>query len=326
MKGPNFRSVKESNLKLGPKEQDQGQKLNRKESCNKRVLNKKKTGGIDSFFAKSDNENQVVKDERELIKLKNKEILRKARKEPEKDVSISWESKSSRSSKSIVKGGFNSYRELEDLLRTLEVEGAGAGIMIWEGFFNSVRKLIKEVQELKDKVIELSKAVSQEESKSEKEEKNLVNKMEFEMDKKLKRKEERIKAYKEEGTWLEEDQWKLLNDGQKALKRFSFSDRHQNMDPIQFNQLTFEEKESFILSKLQWRLKRRRELLDLKEKDEDRLQVEKALRDLEFFNGRYFDYRKKRWKKFRFNDWLLERTYYEKKSRSWNGSSDPYYL
>ena len=295
MKGPNFRSVKESNLKLGPKEQDQLQKLNRKESINKRPLNKKKTGGIDSFFAKSNVKSQIVKDEKELIRWKNKEILEKAKKEPENDVSISWESKSSYSlGENIIKGGLNSYKELEDLLRTLEVEGAGAGVRIWEGFFNSVRKLIKEVQELKNKVVELSKVVSQEEFKSEKEEKNLVNK-EVEMDKRIKQREERIKAYKEEGTWLEEDQWKLLNDGQKSLKRFRFSDKHQNMDPFQFNQLTFEEKEMFMLSKLSWRTRRRRELMELLKDETKQLQAELSLKDLDFFNGRYFNFYKKKW-------------------------------
>jgi len=324
MKGPNFRSVKESNVKLGPMVEDSQKNQARKESINKRSNKNKKTSGIDSFFVKSNNKIQSVKDERELIKKKNLELLEKFKKEPEKEVSISWE-KSSELSNSMNKGIISYGKELEEILRALETEGVGASIQIWEGFFDAVRKLLKEVQELKMKVNEISKSIS-EHSILEKEIEKAQDEIKVENDEKRKRKEERIKRYKEEGTWIEEDKWRNLNDAQKALKRFYFSDNHQNMNPYLFQQLSNEEKEEFILSKLQWRLKRRRELLDLKGKDENRLQVEKALKDLEYFNGRYFDYKRKRWKKVRFNDLGYERIDYEKKSRSWNGSSDPYYL
>jgi len=322
MKGPNFRSVKESSVKLGPNEQNQNGKSNRKKSLDKRPLEKKKVGGIDSFFASCINKTQTVKDEKETIRSKNREIFEKAMKEPEKDVSISWEDKSV---DSIFKGGSMGFKEIEEYLRILETEGVGAGIRIWEGFFDSVRKLIKEVQELKIKVMELSKVVSQVES-SEDIKKNLVEEVKFEEDKKAKQREERIKAYKEAGTWLEPNQWNLLNDGQKALKRFRFSDKHQNMNPIQFGQLNNEEKEYFILSKLQWRSVRRKELMELMNKEEEKYQAERSLKDLEYFNGRYFDYKRKRWKRIRLKELLHERIDYEKNSRSWNGSSDPYYL
>ena len=326
MKGPNFRSVKESDLKLGPKAEDLKKKQVRKESIGKRPPKKKKISGIDSFFVKPDSEDKSVKDEKERIRRKNLELLEKFKKEPEKEVSISWE-KSSELSYSLNKGVISYGKELEEILRTLEVEGAGAGIQIWEGFFDAVRKLLKEVQDLKEKVNNISKSISEHSGLEEQIEK-AQDEIKVEIDERMKMKEERIKHYKEEGTWLNEDEWRKLNDAQKALKRFHFSDKHQNMIPYQFKQLNSEEKEKFMLSKLQWRLKRRKELLKLKENEENKLQVEKALRDLEFFNGRYFDFKKRRWKKIQFNGLLYDEIYYGKKrkSRSWNGSSDPYYL
>jgi len=211
--------------------------------------------------------------------------------------------------------------------RTLEVEGAGAGIQIWEGFFDAVRKLLKEVQDLKKKVNDISKSISEHSGVEENFEKAHVE-IKVEIDERMKRKKERIKQYKEEGTWLNEDEWRVLNDAQKALKRFHFSDKHQNMMPYQFKQLNSEEKEKFMLSKLQWRLKRRKELLELKENEENKLKVEKALRDFEFFNGRYFDFKKRRWRKISLNDLLHDEIYYgrKRKSRSWNEPSDPYYF
>lgn len=324
MKGPNFRSVKESDLKLGPKGEDLKKKQVKKESCEKRLPKKKKSSGIDSFFVKSDRDDKSVKDEKERIKKKNLELLEEFKKEPEKEVSISWE-KSSELSNPFNKGVINYGKELEEILRTLEVEGAGAGIQIWEGFFDAVRKLLKEVQDLKRKVMDISKSISEHSRLEDKDEKAQYE-IKMEIDERMKMKEERRKHYKEEGTWLNEDEWRKLNDAQKALKRFHFSDKHQNMIPYQFMQLNSEEKEKFILSKLQWRLKRRKELLELKENEENKLKAEKALRDFEFFNGRYFNFKKRRWERIRFNDLLYDKIRYGRKSRSWNESSDPYYL
>jgi len=323
MKGPNFRSVKESNVKLGPEEEKSKKNYNRKESCNKRPLNKKKYSGIDSFFVNS-SENKVVKDEKEKIREKNLELLEKFNKEPEKDVSISWDKSSERSYFS-VKGTINYGKELEDILRTLEVEGAGAGVNIWEGFFDAVRKLLKEVQELKVKVNEMNKAIS-EHSRVEDIVKAQDDEIKVEIDERNKRKEERIENYKKEGTWLEENKWNCLNDAQKALKRFHFTDKHQNMIPFQFKQLNIEEREEFMLSKLQWRIKRRKELLKLRENESTKVLAEKALRNLDFFNGRYFNFKKRKWEKIRFENRLYCESNYERKSRSWNESSDPYYL
>ena len=107
---------------------------------------------------------------------------------------------------------------------------------------------------------------------------------------KVKKKEERIKAYKNKGDWLEDEEWNKLNAGQKALKRFNFSDTHQNLTTIQFGMLSRKEKDDFLKAKQEWRSKRKTELELLIKDEKSKGKAEKDLKRFNFFNSHYIDF------------------------------------
>ena len=98
------------------------------------------------------------------------------------------------------------------------------------------------------------------------------------------------------------------------------------MNPFQFEQLNMEEKEKFILSKLQWRNQRRIEINNLLKQQENKYQAEKILKEFEFFNGRYFDFYERRWKNIRTILLEYDKQKDERKSRYRNRTGNPYYL
>ena len=72
-------------------------------------------------------------------------------------------------------------------------------------------------------------------------------------EKRERQKAENMEKYKNEGTWIEEEEWKKLSIGQQILKRFIFAVDHQNLLPSQWKQLSDDEKNQFDLNREKWR-------------------------------------------------------------------------
>jgi hypothetical protein len=117
-----------------------------------------------------------------------------------------------------------------------------------------------------------------------------IEKEKKEAEVKNKKKEERIQTYKNKGDWLDEEAWNKLNAGQKALKRFNFSDTHQNLTTVQFSMLSKKEKEDFLKAKQEWRVKRKAELDNLVKDEKSKGKAEKDLKRFNFFNSHYIDF------------------------------------
>jgi len=69
-----------------------------------------------------------------------------------------------------------------------------------------------------------------------------------------------IKKYKENKTWIPEEEWNKLSLFEKLMKRWNFSDKHQCLVPWEEKKLSKEELLQFQEMKRQWRIKRKSEL------------------------------------------------------------------
>ena len=104
---------------------------------------------------------------------------------------------------------------------------------------------------------------------------------------KLQRKEQRIKYYKENNLWIDDDKWKALHPARKAFYRFNFSDKHQNLTRNQWNALNWSERNLFIQKKEAFRRTREQEINELAKTDKDTAQ--KLMNQFNFFASRYID-------------------------------------
>jgi len=69
-----------------------------------------------------------------------------------------------------------------------------------------------------------------------------------------------IKKYKENKTWIPNEEWNKLSLFEKLIKRWNFSDKHQCLVPWEEKMLSKEELLQFQEMKRQWRIKRKSEL------------------------------------------------------------------
>jgi len=69
-----------------------------------------------------------------------------------------------------------------------------------------------------------------------------------------------VRKYKENNTWISNNEWNKLSLFQKIMKRWNFSDKHQCLVPWEEKMLSKEELLQFQEAKLKWRIKRKKEL------------------------------------------------------------------
>ena len=69
-----------------------------------------------------------------------------------------------------------------------------------------------------------------------------------------------IRKYKENKTWIPDEEWNKLSLFEKLMKRWNFSDKHQCLVPWEEKKLSKEELLQFQEAKRQWRTKRKSEL------------------------------------------------------------------
>ena len=69
-----------------------------------------------------------------------------------------------------------------------------------------------------------------------------------------------IKKYKENKTWIPNEEWNKLSLFEKLMKRWNFSDKHQCLVPWEEKKLSKKELLQFQEAKRQWRIKRKSEL------------------------------------------------------------------
>jgi hypothetical protein len=104
---------------------------------------------------------------------------------------------------------------------------------------------------------------------------------------KAQRKEQRIKYYKENNLWIDDEKWKQLHPARKAFYRFNFSDKHQNLTRNQWNALNWSERNLFIQKKEAFRRTREQEINELAKTDAATAQ--KLMNQFNFFATRYLD-------------------------------------
>ena len=104
---------------------------------------------------------------------------------------------------------------------------------------------------------------------------------------KLQRKEERIKYYKANNLWIDDDKWKSLHPARKAFYRFNFTDKHQNLTRNQWNALNWSERNLFIQKKEAFRRQREQEINEIAKTDKNTAQ--KLMNQFNFFASRYID-------------------------------------
>ena len=104
---------------------------------------------------------------------------------------------------------------------------------------------------------------------------------------KAQRKEQRIKYYKENNLWIDDDKWKQLHPARKAFYRFNFSDKHQNLTRNQWNALNWSERNLFIQKKEAFRRTREHEINEIAKTDAATAQ--KLMNQFNFFATRYLD-------------------------------------
>jgi hypothetical protein len=104
---------------------------------------------------------------------------------------------------------------------------------------------------------------------------------------KQQRKEERIKYYKSNNLWIDDEKWKQLHPARKAFYRFNFTDKHQNLTRNQWNALNWSERNLFIQKKEAFRRVREQELNELAKTDKNTAQ--KLMNQFNFFATRYLD-------------------------------------
>lgn len=108
----------------------------------------------------------------------------------------------------------------------------------------------------------------------------------MERKKKIKEKAEKnIEKYKKEKVFIEEEEWKKLPKAERVLKRFVFSDVHQNVDYWTWNEMSREQRNKFLTEKTEWR--RAREEQIRKEFKDDKAKLDKVMNTFNYFQYRY---------------------------------------
>ena len=74
--------------------------------------------------------------------------------------------------------------------------------------------------------------------------------------------EKNIKKYKDNGSWINDSEWKKMTLFQRIMKRWKFTDVHQCLTPWDEAKLSREDLRTFHIQKKEWRAKRKQEILD----------------------------------------------------------------
>ena len=88
----------------------------------------------------------------------------------------------------------------------------------------------------------------------------IENKKRSWMEKIRRKKQDNIKKYKENHSWIPDEEWKKLSFFDRIIKRWNFSDMHQCLIPWEEKKLSKEELRQFHQRKESWRIKRVKEL------------------------------------------------------------------
>ena len=88
----------------------------------------------------------------------------------------------------------------------------------------------------------------------------IENKKRSWMEKIRRKKQDNIKKYKENHSWIPDEEWKKLSFFDRIIKRWNFTDMHQCLIPWEEEKLSKEELYQFHQKKENWRINRIKEL------------------------------------------------------------------